>query len=103
MNGNTLERTVLATALMCGCIVNAACGGKLEGTYSNLGGGVVLELRSGGKADVTISGEVQHCAWKADPKKVTVTCGGDAIDFVRHDDGTLSGPSFVGVLKKSKD
>jgi hypothetical protein len=97
------QNAFFAGMLICFCFANAACGSKLEGTYSNLGGGVVLELRSAGKADVTMSGEVQHCSWKADPKKITVTCGGDAIDFVRHDDGTLSGPSFVGVLKKSKD
>jgi len=94
-------RAVFAAGLILASLVNAACG-TLEGTYSNLGGNVMLELRSGGKADLTSSGEVEHCTWKSDSSKVTVTCKGDSVDFARHDDGSLTGPSFVGVLKKSK-
>ena len=96
-------RTILATVLIFFSALSAACGaGGLEGTYSNVAGNVMLELRSGAKADLTISGETQHCTWKSDNSKVTVTCGGDSVDFGRHDDGSLTGPSFVGVLRKSK-
>jgi len=96
-------RTIFAAVLIFFSVLGAACGaGGLEGTYSNMAGNVMLELRSGGKADLTISGETQHCAWKSDNSKVTVTCGGDSVDFGRHDDGSLTGPSFVGVLRKSK-
>jgi len=83
--------------------LTAACGaGGLEGTYSTSAGNVVLELRSGGKANFTIMGETQACTWKADDSKVVLTCKGDAVNFVRHDDGSLSGPGFVGQMKKSK-
>ena len=102
MKQNSWKRIAVATALICLSIVNAACGGKLEGTYSNLAGNVMLELRSGGKADLTFSGETQHCGWKADSKNVSVTCGGESVDFGIHDDGSLTGPSFVGVLRKAK-
>jgi len=96
-------RTIFAAMLIFFSVLTAACGaGGLEGTYSNMAGNVMLELRSGGKADLTISGETQHCTWKSDNSKVTVTCGGDSVDFGRHDDGSLTGPSFVGVLRKSK-
>jgi hypothetical protein len=102
MEGNSVRKMLLAAVMVCVCLVNAACGGKLEGTYSNLAGNVVLELRSSAKAELTISGEAQNCSWKADSKKVTVTCNGESVDFSIHDDGSLTGPSFVGVLRKSK-
>jgi hypothetical protein len=83
--------------------LTAACGaGGLEGTYSTSAGNVVLELRSGGKANFTIMGETQACTWKADDSKVLLTCKGDSVNFVRHDDGSLSGPGFVGQMKRSK-
>ena len=102
MNFARLKKIVFTAGLSFFATVAFGCGAKIEGTYSNLGGGMVLDLRSGGKADVTVLGEVQHCSWKADDKKVTVTCGRDAIDFAVHDDGSLSGPVFAGILKKSK-
>ena len=82
--------------------VACGSGGGLEGTYSTSAGNVVLELRSGGKANFTIMGETQACTWKAGDSKVVLTCKGDAVDFVRHDDGSLSGPGFVGRMTKSK-
>jgi hypothetical protein len=97
-----LKRIFLASTMVFFSLANAACGGKLEGTYSNPSGMVMLDLRSGGKADMTMMGEVQHCGWKADSKNVTVTCGNDSLDFAIHDDGSLSGPTFVGVMRKTK-
>jgi hypothetical protein len=102
VTGKSIQRIVISTALVCLCIANAACGGKLEGTYSNASGMVMLDLRSGGKADMTMMGEIQHCSWKSDSKNVTVTCSGDSLNFAIHDDGSLSGPTFVGVMRKSK-
>jgi hypothetical protein len=103
MRRTFLKNVFFALMLICLSFANAACGGKLEGTYSNPSGMVMLDLRSGGKADMTMMGEIQHCTWKADSKNVTVKCGGDSLDFAIHDDGTLSGPTFVGIMKKSKD
>lgn len=102
--GGSIERQklVLATLLILLSIANVACGGKLEGTYSNVAGNVMLELRSGGKAALTLNGETQNCGWKSDSKKVTVTCSGDSMDFGIHDDGSLTGPTMVGVMRKSK-
>jgi hypothetical protein len=100
--GNTFQRLVLASLLIFFSVANVACGGKLEGTYSNVAGNVMLELRSGGKADMTLNGETQRCGWKADSKKITVTCSGDSTDFGIHDDGSRTGPTMVGVMRKSK-
>lgn len=101
MKSSRTSHVVLAFALLL-CFTLASCGSKLEGTYSNAGGGVLLELRSGGKAELTLNGESRDCDWKADDKNVTVTCGGDSVKFGLHDDGSLTGPFFVGVLRKSK-
>jgi hypothetical protein len=102
LRGRTYQKLVLATLLILLSIANVACGGKLEGTYSNVAGNVTLELRSGGKAALTLNGETQNCGWKSDSQKVTVTCGGDSMDFGIHDDGSLTGPTMVGVMRKSK-
>jgi hypothetical protein len=102
LRGTTYQKLVLATLLILLSIANVACGGKLAGTYSNVAGNVMLELRSGGKAALTLNGETQNCDWKSDGKKVTVTCSGDSMDFGIHDDGSLTGPTMVGVMRKSK-
>ena len=99
-----VRRTLFLLAAVAFGISSAACGGALKGTYSN-GGTVILELRSGGKADLTAMGDLQHCTWKGNDKKVVLTCKDDSIDFLRHDDGSLTGPpgSFMPVLKKEKN
>jgi hypothetical protein len=99
---NRQSRMMLTAVLLVLGWFGVACGSSFEGTYSNLAGNVVLELHSGGKADFTLMGEMQSCIWKADSSKVVLTCKGDSVDFVRHDDGSLSGPGFIGQMKKSK-
>ena len=100
----SLRKSILLAWFGMMSIATVACGagGGLEGTYSTSAGNVVLELRSGGKANFTIMGETQACTWKAGDAKVVLTCKGDSVDFVRHDDGSLSGPGFVGRMTKSK-
>ena len=103
MNQRQQFRWALIAVLVAFGFSGVACGsGGLEGTYSTSAGNVVLELRSGGKANFTIMGETEACTWKADSSKVVLTCKGDAVNLVRHDDGSLSGPGFVGRMAKSK-
>jgi hypothetical protein len=97
-----MRKLVVPTAALIISTLGAACGSNgIEGTYSN-GGSVVLDIRSGGKADLTMLGELEHCTWKSTDQKLTVTCNKDSVDFIRHDDGSLGGPVFVGTLKKSR-
>jgi hypothetical protein len=65
---------------------------------------MVLELRPGGKARLTILGEVQDCTYSVDGDKVALTCGGQTLSFTKHDDGSLTPPagSMVGALQKQK-
>jgi|SRR5215470_12629850 len=102
MKLNMKRKYVVPLAAMALGIFGAACGSSgIEGTYSN-GGSVVLDIRSGGKAELTMLGEQEHCTWKANDQKLTVMCKDDSVDFIRHDDGSLGGPVFVGTLTKSR-
>jgi hypothetical protein len=82
----------------------ASCGSKVEGTYSNANGSVMLELKSGGDANLTLMGETMPCTYKVDGSQVSVDCKGDTTVFTIHDDGSLTGPpgSLIGALRKQK-
>jgi len=82
--------------------MSVACGSKLEGTYTNPTGIVMLELRSGGKATMGLGGETRECTHAEEGKQVKLTCGGEKILLRINDDGTLFAPGFIGVMKKSK-
>ncbi len=102
MKAISIEKMLIAAVLMVACHLQAACGSKIEGTYTNPSGVLTLDLRSGGKAQVTLYNESRDCTWKFDAKNVVVTCGGDSLSFGIHDDGSLSGPFTMGILRKSK-
>lgn len=82
--------------------LSIACGSKLDGTYTNPSGIVMLELRSGGKATMGLGGETRECSHAEEGKQVRLTCGGEKITLRINDDGTLFAPGFIGVMKKSK-
>ena len=79
-----------------------ACGSKLDGTYTNPSGIVMLELRSGGKATMGVGGETRECTHAEEGKQVRLTCGKEQIALRINEDGTLFAPGFIGVMKKSK-
>ncbi|HVP61839.1 MAG TPA: hypothetical protein VMT11_14845 [Myxococcaceae bacterium] len=79
-----------------------ACGTKVEGTYSNVNGLVVLDLSSGGKATLSYAGETRDCSYTVDEKQVRMSCGRERFSFRRNQDGTLTGEGFLGIMKKSK-
>ena len=80
----------------------AACGSKLDGTYTNPSGIVMLELRSGGKATMGLGGETRECTHAEEGKQIRLTCGKENILLRINDDGTLFAPGFIGVMKKTK-
>jgi hypothetical protein len=79
-----------------------ACSSGVKGTYTNTGGMVMLELAGGNKATFSLGGDTRECTYSADDKAVTLTCGRDRTSFRINADGTLMGPGFIGVMKKSK-
>ena len=83
-------------------IVLAACGSQLNGTYTNQNGLAMVELRSDGKATTSLMGESHECTYKHDGRTIHLDCDGTGSDFRLNDDGSLTGPGFMGVLTKAK-
>jgi len=93
--------TVVAALLLAQALIG--CSSGVKGTYTNSGGMVMLELGSGGKATFSLAGDIKTCSYTADDKTVVLTCGrGEKAEFRVNADGSLTAPSFIGVMKKSK-
>lgn len=90
---------VFAVALS---LVVIACGSKVEGTYSNANGLAALDLKSGGKATATLMGETASCTYTVANKQINLDCDKDKSVFKINDDGSLTGPGFLGVMRKAK-
>lgn len=93
--------TAGAAVLMCGCNSGP------KGTYTDANGAVILELKSGGKANFTFMGDVEDCTYESSGKQLTLTCKGSPAPvtvFNIHDDGSLTGPpgTFMPPLRKEK-
>jgi hypothetical protein len=97
---------IAALALITSVIASCSSKSKIEGTYSQSAGGmpVVLDLKSGGKATFSMAGEDLVCTYQVNGNKLMVDCSpkGEKIDFTIHDDGSLTGPDALGILKKGK-
>jgi hypothetical protein len=79
------------------------CSSGVTGTYTNTGGQVMLELASGGKATMSMGGDIKTCTYTADDKSVVLNCGrNDQTSLRVNADGSLTAPGFIGVMKKSK-
>ena len=87
-------------------VVISGCNSGPRGTYTDANGAVILELRSGGKANFTFMGDLQDCTYESSAKQLTLSCKGEAgkTVFNIHDDGSLTGPpdSFMPPLRKQK-
>jgi hypothetical protein len=104
MKNLIFRRIVLIAALVLIAPAIGSCGSKMEGTYTNTGGMVTLDLKSGGKATLTLMGDPAPCTYKVKDDKVMLDCTpkGEKVDFMIHGDGSLTGPSFIGSMKKLK-
>lgn len=105
MNRNLLRRLILMAAA-CATLVLVSCGSKVEGTYSDVNGSFVLELRSGGKASFTFAGQSAACTYTVEGNQITLNCeqGAGKTVLTLHDDGSLTGPpgTFMPALRKTK-
>ena len=103
---NKLVRSIAWAGFAAVVAVVAGCGSRMEGTYTDPSRAVLLELKSGGKANFTFMGDVEDCTYSTSSKHLNLKCGGNAgnIVFTIHDDGSLTGPpgSFMPGLRKEK-
>ena len=88
-------------------LLASGCNSEPRGVYSDANGAVILELRSGGKANFTFMGDVEDCSFTSSGKQLTLICKGSPVPttvFNTHDDGSLTGPagSFMPPLRKQK-
>lgn len=102
-----VPRSFLLSAAFCALLaVSAGCSSGPRGTYSDTPGSVVLDLKSGGKANFTYMGDVADCTYTTSGKQLTLNCKGEAgtTVFTIHDNDTLTGPpgSFIPALRKQK-
>lgn len=99
---------VLTIILLAALVVMVPAVGRsastMEGTYTNNGGMVTLDLKPAGKAIFTMMGESMPCTYKAKEDKLLLDCTpkGEKVDFIIHGDGSLTGPGFIGNMKQSK-
>src|SRR5206468_2408786 len=104
MRNVIISRIVLIIALGLVSPVIEGCGSKMEGTYTNTGGMVTLDLKSGGKATFTMMGETVPCNYKAKGDKINLDCSpkGEKDDFTVHNNGSLTETGFIETMKTSK-
>ena len=103
MKSKLVPTIILSAALVVIFPVLGHSAPNMEGTYTNNGGMVTLDLKPGGKALFTMMGESMPCTYKANDDKVLLDCTpkGEKVDFIIHGDGSLTGPGFIGNMKKS--
>jgi hypothetical protein len=104
MKRTQLRNLIFIAPLVCWSFLLVSCGSKVQGTYTDASGRVILELRSGGRAVLTFMGETAPCTYTVEGNKLTLACkaaegfilavprnAGDTV-FTIHDDGSLTGP-----------
>lgn len=96
----SMHRRMVAVVMLLALTGLAWSGSKLHGTYQNENGSIVVELRSSGKARVTLMGESADCTYDVNGDKVKVKCEGEDMELTVLDDGGLAGGGLIGTLRK---
>lgn len=85
-----------------------ACGSApgLQGIYADTTGGIVLELKSAGKATFSFVTQIASCTYSVKGETLTLDCPemGKSIPLTIHEDGSITGPpdGFLPILRKRK-
>ena len=84
-------------------ILVAGCDSKrIEGTYADATGTIVLELRKGGTARFTDPARSEDCTYSIATDSIPVTCPTSEHIFAIGKDGSLTSPNITGALKKMR-
>jgi len=103
-----MKTILLTTALIAACAVATSCTScenPLLGTYYGETGSIVLELKSGGNARLTLTGQSDKCTYSVKGNQLTLVCKGEsgALPITIEKDGSLI-PSLdiTTTLRKRK-
>lgn len=103
---NHMKHSWRFTSILGALLAFPACTSGPSGTYSDPMGSVIVELKSGGKANITFQGQMVDCTHSSSGKELTLNCKEPAgkIVFTIHDDGSLTGPpeGFMPTLRQQK-
>jgi hypothetical protein len=82
-------------------ILASGCDSKrIEGTYADATGTIVLELRKGGAARLTDPTRSEGCTYTVATDSIPVTCPTGEHIFAVGQDGSLTSPNVTGALKR---
>ena len=85
-----IARVLAQTVLLLTLSLIAACGNSARGTYENVNGFAVMELKAGNKVAVTIYNKEVPCAsYTEERERVTLQCEDGPLAFIRTADGSL--------------
>jgi hypothetical protein len=89
-----------AVALSLGLVVAGCESKRIEGTYADATGTIVLELKKGGTARFTEPTRSENCTYSVATDTIPVTCPAGERVFAIGQDGSLTTPNITGALKK---
>lgn len=86
--------------LVCLLALLAACGARLEGTYTDPTGIAKYDFQSGGKVYVSFVGVTTEQKYEIDGKHVKILLPSGTQIFTLQDDGSLEGPLGIKLKKR---
>ena len=91
---------LLRLCVLSACLLLAACGAKMEGTYADPTGLSKYEFEPSGKVYVSLLGVRSEMKYEVDGKHVKITGASSTFVLVKLDDGALEGPLGVKFRKQ---
>ncbi|HMB94901.1 MAG TPA: hypothetical protein VKK61_02565 [Tepidisphaeraceae bacterium] len=78
----------------------SGCGKSVKGTYVNSETQMTIEIKSGGKASLTLAGMTHEADYTVDDNKLTIKSPGDTTTFLINSDGSISSEDKTMTFKK---
>jgi hypothetical protein len=90
----------VTVALSAGIFVAGCEAKRIEGTYADATGTIILELKKGGTARFTNPSRSEECKYSFAVDTIPVSCPAAEQIFAVGADGSLTTPNITGALKK---
>ena len=89
-----------AFVLSLGILASGCESKRIEGTYADATGTIVLELHKGGTARFTDPTRSEDCTYSVATDTIPLTCPTTERIFAIGQDGSLTSPTITGALKR---